>query len=112
MTPLKSKETNQQISPNRDKVERNLGAIPKTALASSHNLLPQTPRVLQAKTDATDRRHIEAQNEDRSHTTKETLADISRVHQKEKKKNEQNNSETYQTGTDFTVRNIHFNLGI
>ena len=106
ITSVKNKETNQPISPNVDKVERKQGAIPRAALASSHNLLPQTPRIPQPKTDATDRRYIEAQNEDKSHTTKETLDGIKHVHYKEKKKKEQSNSETYQTGTDFKVRNI------
>ena len=43
----------------------------------------------QGKIDATDRRQIEAQNEDRSRTTKEELDDIKRTHYKEKKKKEQ-----------------------
>ena len=41
------------------------------------------------KVDATDRRQIEAINEDKSHSTKETLHDIKLVHQIEKKKKEQ-----------------------
>merc|ERR1712018_943101 len=40
-----------------------------------------------------DRRQIEAQNEDKSHTTKETFEDIKRIHQKEKKKKEKNDAE-------------------
>lgn len=56
------------------------------------------PTRIHPRIDATDRRQIEAQNEDRSHTTKETLDDIKRIHYKEKKKKEQNcNSEPYQT---------------
>ena len=50
-------------------------------------------------TDATDRRHIEAQNEDKSRTTKEALDDIKRIHYKEKKKKEQNCVESYQLTT-------------
>ena len=47
-------------------------------------------------TDATDRHYIEAQNEDKSRTTKEALDDIKRVHYKEKKKKEKNSVESYQ----------------
>ena len=46
--------------------------------------------------DATDRRHIEAQNEDKSRSTKETLDDVKRVHYKEKKKKEPNGNEAHQ----------------
>ena len=100
MTPMKSKDTSQQISPNADKGERKQGAIPKTVISSSHNL-PQQPKwIPQPKIDATDRRQIEAQNEDKSHSTKETLDDIRRVHYKEKKKKEQKNIEIYPTGVD------------
>ena len=52
----------------------------------------------QPKIDATDRRQIEAQNEDKSHTTKEALDDIKRTHYKEKLKKEQKYMERYQTG--------------
>ena len=58
-----------------------------------------TSTVPQPKIDATDRRHIEAQNEDKAHTTKETLDDIKRVHQKEKKKKEEQDNVIYQTRT-------------
>ena len=44
------------------------------------------------------RGQIEAYNEDKSRTTKETLNDIKRIHYKEKKKKEENNVEPYQTG--------------
>ena len=58
-------------------------------MASAHNLHPPTPNIPQSKPDATDRRNIEALNEDKSHTTKEALDDIKRTHYKEKKKKEQ-----------------------
>ena len=65
---------------------------------STNNLLPPTPKTPQPKVDATDRRQIEAQNEDKAHTTKETLDDIKRVHQKEKKKKEENDANLDQSG--------------
>ena len=55
------------------------------------------PKMPQPKIDATDRRQAEAQNEDKSHTTKEELDDIKLTHYKEKKKKEQKNMEQYQT---------------
>ena len=58
-----------------------------------------TATIQQTKIDATDRRQIEAQNEDKSRTTKETLDDIKRIHQKEKKKQEENNMNMYHPGT-------------
>ena len=70
--------------------------FPPNPISSHKTYLPQP------KIDATDRRQIEAQNEDKSHTTKATLDDIKRVHQKEKKKKEQNNIESYQAGVGST----------
>ena len=104
MTPMKSKEPSQPISSNPVKEERKQGAIPKTVISSSHDLPPQPKWITQPKIDATDRRQIEAQNEEKSHATKETLAYIKRVHYKEKKKKEQNNIETHQTGVDSEKR--------
>ena len=66
--------------------------------ASGHSVPPPNPRNPQPKVDGNDRRAIEAQNEDKYHTTRETLSDIKRVHNKEKKKKEQNGVEKYQTG--------------
>ena len=63
------------------------GAVTPSPLWSS------TPKIPQPKIDATDRRQIEALNEDKSYTTKEALDDIKRTHYKEKKKKEQNNME-------------------
>ena len=68
------------------------------AVASSNNWVPTTSKIPQPKIDATDRRQIEAQNEDKSHTTKETLDDIKRIHHKEKKKNENNDAEQSLSG--------------
>lgn len=102
MTPMKSKEPSQQIIPNADKGERMQGAIPKTVISSSHNSPLQPKWIPQPKIDATDRRQIEAQNEDKSHTSKETLDDIRRVHYKEKMNKELN--ETYQTGINSDER--------
>ena len=68
------------------------------AMASTSTLLPATPKMPQPKIDATDRRQIEAQNEDKFHTTKDTLDDIKRTHYKEKKKKEQLNTEPGPSG--------------
>ena len=79
------------------------GEKQQQATGSSHPSMPCYYQLATASTiaspriDATDRRQIEAQNEDKSHTTKEALDDIKRVHYKEKKKKEQNNSEPYQS---------------
>ena len=62
-------------------------------MASAYTSLPPTPKKHQPKIDATDRRQIEAQNEEKSYTTKEALDDIKRTHFKEKKNKEQNNME-------------------
>ena len=67
-------------------------------MPTAFNLLPPTPKITQTKIDATDRRQIESQNEDKSYTTKETLDDIKHIHYKEKKKKEQNNMEPGPSG--------------
>ena len=58
-------------------------------MTSTYNLRPPTPKKLQPKIDATDRRQIEAQNEAKSHTTKAALDDIKHTARKEKMKKEQ-----------------------
>ena len=68
------------------------GAVTPSPLWSS------TPKIPQPKIDATDRRQIEAVNENKNSSTKETLDDIKRVHLKEKKKKEQKDAEKYQAG--------------
>ena len=75
-------------------------------MSAPNYMVTPTPRMSQRKIDATDRRQIEAKNEDKSHTTKETLDDIKRVHRKEKKKKDLDNVEPYSTGIDSqsTVR--------
>ena len=101
MEPEKVRETKKPIRRDVDKVDRQQGVGCGTnSIASNYNLLPSTSKMPQSKIDATDRRHIEALNEDKSHTTKETLDDIKRIHQKEKTKKNQNNFEQYQTGMD------------
>ena len=67
-------------------------------MTSTNNLIPSTPMRPQPKIDATDRRQIEAQNEDKAHTTKEALDDIRDTHKKEKKKKEQKIMEQCQPG--------------
>ena len=68
------------------------------SMASNYNLSSASTKMPQPKIDASDRRQIEAQNEDKSHTTKEALDDIKRVHNKEKRKKEQNNMERCEPG--------------
>ena len=65
--------------------------------ASPYNLRSTATKISQPKIDATDRRKIEAQKEDKSHTTKEALDDIKGTHYKEKRKKEQNIMEQYQS---------------
>ena len=93
----------------------------RSVFAPDHNLrnnlqitIPnfQTPKLPQPKIDATDRRNIEAANEDKSRTTKEALADIKRVHQKETKKKEQNNAELSQIQSVSKALIQHLNLVI
>ena len=55
-----------------------------------------TTRILAPKVNDPDRRLIDAIGEDKSHSTKETLDDIKRIHQKEK--NKKNNVELYSPG--------------
>ena len=108
MTPKKEKEPNQrlshQISAIGDNITRKQDVSSGAAMTFSNyhsytfNLSPETPKIPQPKIDATDRRQIEALNEDKAHTTKEELDDIKRTHYKEKKKKEQNNMERYETG--------------
>ena len=68
------------------------GSVTPSSLYSSTSKIPQL------KVDATDRRQIEAVNEDKYNSTKETLDDIRCVHLKEKKKKEQKDAEKYQAG--------------
>ena len=90
---MNKREANQQARAVAHQVERRQDFVSGTS-----NLAPTvTSTVPQPKLDATDRRYIEAQNEDKAHTTKETLDDIKRVHQKEKKKKEANDTVLYQT---------------
>ena len=72
-------------------------------MSSSHNI-PHIPNTPQPKIDATDRRQIEAQHEDKSHTTMEALDDIKHIHQKEKAKKENNNVQQYQTAIESQGR--------
>ena len=77
--------------------------VPKKERTVSEAVSPSpiyssTSRFLQPKIDATDRRQIEAVNEDKFNSTKDTFDDIRRVHLKEKKKKEQKDAEKYQAG--------------
>ena len=77
------------------RVRRELSDGSPAAVNSLYHILPQPSRISPPKIDATNRNQIEAQNEDKSHTTKEALDDIKRVHRKEKKKKEQTNIDKY-----------------
>ena len=79
-------------------------------MAVTSTSLSPTPKIPQPKIDATDRRQLEAHNEDKSRSTKEELDDIKRTHYKEKKKKGQDNMGQYQTGnqTDGRVRKNSF----
>ena len=83
---VNEKEASHQVRPVGDHVERRQDVVSGARLPSPKWV---TPPVIQPQIDATDRRQIEAQNEDKAHTTKETLDDIKRIHQKEKKKKEE-----------------------
>ena len=91
------KEANQDIKTIGDKVQRKQDV---TSVASTNNLVAPTPMIPQPKLDATDRRQIEAQIEDKSHSTKEALDDIKSIHYKEKQKKEQDNQEPGPSGID------------
>ena len=80
------------------RVAREYHVASPAAVNSQYPMLPQASRASPPKIDATDRRQIEAQNEDRSHSTKEELDDIKRTHYKEKKKKEQSNMEPGPSG--------------
>ena len=101
-TALLARAANQQISTAAQvhQVERkqHVCFAPRPIMAYTQNFGSPNPMVLRPQIDATDRRQIEAVNEDKSHTTKETLDDIKRIHDKEKKKKEQNNAVLNQTG--------------
>ena len=83
-----------KVNQNREKQQQASGS--SQAFLPSYYELATASTIQRPRIDATDRRQIEAQNEDRSHTTKDALDDIKRVHYKEKKKKEQNNSEPHQ----------------
>ena len=98
MTSKKEAEANRPISTLGDKASKLQDANSGTAIASAYPSLPPTPKIPQPKIDATDRRQVDAHNEDKAHTTKEELDDIKRTHYKEKKKREQNNMEPGPSG--------------
>ena len=102
-TSTKEKEASQKIqgtSPVHH-AERKQPVVPGAFVAAAQSYYLPTSKILQPKIDATDRRHIEAVNEDKSHTTKEALDDIKRIHKEDKKKKELSNAATYHTEIDF-----------
>ena len=88
-TAKNEREGNHQISGVHREITRTPVVYSGAAVTSTYNLRPPTPKKLQPKIDATDRRQIEAQNEDKSHTTKAALDDIKHTARKEKMKKEQ-----------------------
>ena len=76
MISKKETEAYHQTSTLGDKASKIQDANSGTSLATTYPFLTPTPKILQPKIDATDRGHIEAQNEDKAHTTKEELDDI------------------------------------
>ena len=99
-TSLNIRESNQRINTvaqihQAERTQCDVTGPSVTYAQNFRSAYPTSPRPL---IDATDRRHIEALNEDKSHTTKETLDDIKRVHQKEKRKKEQTDIKLHQAG--------------
>ena len=95
-TSKKDREASNPVSAAGDRVARTPNANYGSGMTSTSNLLPiLLPNIPQPKVDTTDRRHIEAQSEDKSHTTKETLDDIKHTRQKEERKKEQANLDRY-----------------
>ena len=111
VTSNKEMETNQRDSRAGERVTRRQDVNSGATIDSTNNFLPSTPKIAEPKIDATDRRGIEAQNEEKSHTTKEELDDIKRTHYKEKKKKkkkEQNDMERYQTVDNPAVQAVSY----
>ena len=98
-TTKKDKEVHRPFSASLDQSQKQNASvqIPSNPY-SSINLPPQASKAQQPKIDATDRRQIEAQNEDKCHSTKEELDDIKRTHYEEKQKKEQAIIEPCQSG--------------
>ena len=106
MASKEEKEDNQRVAEQVQRIGREQNVASPGFVTSPSHILPQTSRISSPKTDATDRRQIEAQNEDKSHSTKESLDDIKRVHQIEKKKKEQNDIDKYGNGSEGQVRTL------
>ena len=94
----KEKESNQNIAAVGGREAKKNNVHSGSAMTSTNNLLSSTHQIQPPKIDAIDRRQIEAQNEEKSHTTKEELDDIKRTHYKEKKKKEQSNMDPGPSG--------------
>ena len=99
MASKKEETDRRSVVENMQRVRREQPVASPSASNSLYPILPQTSRISPPKIDATNRSQIEAQNEDKSHATKEALDDIKRVHRKEKNKKEQTNIDKY--GLDF-----------
>ena len=100
VTSKNDKEGNQRMAGASlvNQKERQPHDVSPAIMTPVNHPLPKTLRIPQAKIDETDRRQIEAQNEGKSHTTKEELDDIKRTHYKEKKKKEQSDFNAYEAG--------------
>ena len=95
MASKKEETDKRSVVEQMQRVRREQSVASPAAVNSLYPILPQTSRISPPKIDATNRNHLEALNEDKSHTTKEALDDIKRVHRKEKNKKEQTNIDKY-----------------
>ena len=95
MASKKEETDKRSVVEQMQRVSREQPVASHAAVNSLYPILPQTSSISPPKIDATNRSQIEAQNEDKSHATKEALDDIKRVHRKEKKKKEQTNIDKY-----------------
>ena len=105
--PSKKEETDKRsVVEQMQRVRIEQPVASPAAVNSLYPILPQTSRISPPKIDATNRNQLEALNEDKSHTTKEALDDIKRVHRKEKNKKEQTNIDKYKIVSEGQVGNL------
>ena len=76
----------QQVKIVAHRIDRSQGASSRALIGAANYVPMPTTRILAPKVNDPDRRLIDAIGEDKSHSTKETLDDIKRIHQKEKNK--------------------------
>ena len=106
MASKKEEADKRSVVEQMQRVRREQPVASPAAINSLYPILPQTSRISPPKIDATNRSQIAAHNEDKSHTTKEALDDIKRVHRKEKNKKEQTNIDKYEIDSEGQVRKL------